>query len=115
MNCEVKPALCCRPLDVGDTRGTGYLPNRAADWFSNWTLREKSVAVCRAERKWRFEEHFDIRHEMQNLEFALLFFGLALGQHFLTMPLFIPYRMVVYIWLQFMLEAYGLLFAFVLT
>lgn len=49
------------------------------------SLREKCVAVNRAERSWRSEECFDIRDGDADLEFATWFFGLALAQYFLTM------------------------------
>jgi hypothetical protein len=34
--------------------------------------REICVAVNKSERSWKSEEHFDIRHEMQSLQFAQL-------------------------------------------
>jgi hypothetical protein len=50
--------------------------------------------------------------EMQNLKFALLGFGLALVQFFLTISLFLPSGMIMYILCHCMLEVCDLLFAF---
>ena len=60
--------------------------------------RKKCVAINKAERSWRADECFDIilRDEMQDLEFVLLAFVLALVQDFLTMLSFQSFEMVKY-------------------
>jgi hypothetical protein len=39
-----------------------YLPKRAANRVWNQPKREKCVIINKAERSWRSEESFDIRH-----------------------------------------------------
>ena len=56
------PGFHWRPQDVRDARVMGQLPRRAADWVWSQPKRKKDVPVKKAERTWRSEEHFDIRH-----------------------------------------------------
>lgn len=51
--------------------------------------------------------------EVQDLEFALLGFSLALAQYFPTMSPFFPFEMVIYILDHGMLEVHNLLFDFI--
>ena len=59
---KVKPGLPWRPQDIGNARAMGYLPRRATNREWNQSKKKKCVAVNKAERSWRSEEHFDIRH-----------------------------------------------------
>lgn len=62
---KVKPGLPKNPQDTGDARVVGYLSKKVAK--REWTQpkRKKCVAVNKADRSWRPEEHFDIRHEAE--------------------------------------------------
>ena len=57
------------------------LANR--EWNQN--KREKCVAVNKAERSWRSEEHFDIRHGDAESGVCPVGFSLALVQYFLPL------------------------------
>lgn len=50
--------------------------------------------------------------EIQNLKFAQLVFGFGLVQYFLTMFLFYPFGMIMYILGNYMLEVCDLIFFF---
>lgn len=77
-------------------------------------VQEKEVCYSqKAERSWRSEEDFDIRHG--NSEFAQLVFGLALVQYFLTVFPFLPFGMVMDILCHCRLEVCDLLFHFDFT
>ena len=65
--------------------------------------------INKTEGSWKDEKCFNERHEMQNLEFALLGFGLALVQYFLILLPFVPQKIVVYILCHCMLEMGDLL------
>ena len=71
---KLKPGLPWRPQNVGDARAIGYLSRRAANREWNQPKRKKCVSVNKAERSWRSEEYFDIRHSIQSLEFVQLVF-----------------------------------------
>lgn len=105
----LKPGLPWIPQGVRDSRATGHLPppqyaNR--DWNEPEPKREKCVAVNKAERNWRSEEHFDIRYG--DAEFGVCPVGF---QSFLSMFPFLPFGMVIYI----LLEVCDLLFYFEFT
>jgi hypothetical protein len=53
--------------------------------------------------------------ELQNLELALLGFGLSLFHHLLTMHPYLPFEMVMYILCYCMLKVSDLLFCFDFT
>ena len=72
---KMKPGLPWRLQDVGDARAVGHLLRRAANREWKQPKRMKWFTVNKAERSWRSEEHFDIRHG--SLELAWLGFGLA--------------------------------------
>ena len=59
---KVKPGLAKRPQDVRHARAVGNLPKKTGKREWNQFKRKKCVAVNKAERSWRSEEHFDIRH-----------------------------------------------------
>jgi len=59
---KMEPGLSWRLQDVADPRVMGYLLRKAANREWNQPTRKKCVAVNKAERNWRFEEHFDVRH-----------------------------------------------------
>ena len=59
---KVKSALLWRTQNVVDARTVGYQPSKATNREWNQLKRKKCVAVNKAERSWRSEEHFDIRH-----------------------------------------------------
>ena len=59
---KVKPELLWRPPNIGDAGTMGYLLNRTDNRKWNQPKREKCVAVNRAEKSGRSEEHFDTRH-----------------------------------------------------
>ena len=59
---KVKPGFYWQPQDVGDAVVVEYLPWRSANEEWNQLRREKCVAVKKAERSWRAEGQFDIRH-----------------------------------------------------
>jgi hypothetical protein len=58
----VKPELPWRPQNVGYARAVGYLLRLVANRGWNHPKGKKYVAVNKAERIWRSEECFDIRH-----------------------------------------------------
>ena len=54
--------LCWRPQDIRDARTVGHLLSRAANRVWNQPKKE-CIVENKAERRWRSEECFDIRHE----------------------------------------------------
>lgn len=62
MKLVVRPGLPWRPQGVRDARVLGCLPRRAANKEWNQHKGNKCVALNKAERSWRPEAHFDIRH-----------------------------------------------------
>ena len=59
---KVNSGLTWRLQDVRDVRAVGYLLRKAANREWKQSKRKKYVSVNKAERSWRSEEHFDIRH-----------------------------------------------------
>lgn len=51
-----------RLQDVEEARAISYLPRGAGSQVWNQPKRKKYVAVNQAERSWRYEQLFDIRH-----------------------------------------------------
>ena len=60
---KAKPGLSWRPQNIEDDRAMGYLPRKVANREWNQPKRKKCAAVNKAERIWRPEMCFDIRHE----------------------------------------------------
>lgn len=106
MSCQGKAWVMFEIPRCWDAR---HLPRSSANRLWKQARREKYVAVNRAGRSWRSEEvTLTLDMEMQNFEFALLTFGLALVQCFHTM---LPFGMVIYILCHCMLEVcYGLFY-----
>ena len=73
-----------RPQNIRDLEMVGYLPRKAANREWNQPKRKKCVAVNKAERSWRSEEHYAIRHGDAEFGVCPLVFSLALVQDFLT-------------------------------
>lgn len=66
-----------------------YLLRDTADWVWDQPKREKCIAVNKAEKTWRSEEHFGIRHEEVEFGVGPAVSGLALVPCFLiTLPPF---------------------------
>ena len=63
----------------------GYLLRKAAEREGNQPKRNKCVRANKAEKSWRPEEHFHIRHGDAVFEFAQLVFDLALNKFFRAM------------------------------
>jgi hypothetical protein len=59
---KMNPEWLWRLQNVGGDRVLRYLLRIAADQMWSQPKREKCVAVNKAERNWRSEEPFDIRH-----------------------------------------------------
>ena len=59
---KVKLGLPWRPREVRDARALGYLRRRGANRERNQSKGKKCAAVNRAERTWRAEQCFAIRH-----------------------------------------------------
>lgn len=70
------------------------------------------MSVVKAERNWRSEESFDIRHGDADLEFAQLIFSLALVQYSVTMLPFLLFRMVTHTLCYCKMEVCNLFFEF---
>ena len=85
---KVKPGLPWRPQDVGDARVVEYLPRRTVNREWKQPKREKCVAVNKAERSWRSEEHFEIRHGDAELVVYLASFWSCFGPVF---PHYVPF------------------------
>lgn len=66
--------------------------------------------VNKAEKSWRSEEHFDVRHGGAEFGVPRLVFSFALVQYFLTLLSLLPFRMAMYILYHCMLEVFVLLF-----
>ena len=82
-----------------------YIQRRTASREWNQPKRKKCVAVNKAERSWRSEEHLTSDMEIQSLEFAqLVFFNLVLVQYFLSMLPSIYFETVMYILCHYVLE-----------
>lgn len=81
-----------------------HLPKRSAKSMEASPERERYVAFKKTERCWGNEECFDIRHEIQNLEFTLMTFGLALVRYFLILLPLLPFGMTICILCHFILE-----------
>ena len=94
----MSPRLSRIPLDATDGRAVGYLSSRAAHSSRTSPRREMCVLGSRAGRADPFERK-DLDLELQDSVFVLLGFslGIALAQHFLTMPQFLHFLMVMYI------------------
>jgi hypothetical protein len=78
-------------LETQDIEGAcdvGYLPRRAAGRYG---IRSIERSVCH-QQSWEKKDP-----GMQSLTFALLGLGLHLVQYFLTMPLFFPFGILIYI------------------
>lgn len=83
---KMKCGLHWRPHGVGDARALCYLPKRTANCGSS--PRERSVLqTSKLEGVGNLKRPLTSNMEMQNLEFALLCFCLALVQYFFTMLL----------------------------
>ena len=78
----------------------------------NQPQRKKYVAVNKAERSWRSEESFDIRHEDAEVGVCSAGFSFGLVQYFLTVLPSLHLRMVIYILCYYMLEVCDLHFDF---
>ena len=76
-------------------------------------MRKKCAAVNKAERSWRSEECFDIKHE--EFRVVQLVFNLASLQHFLTMHPSLHFGALMYILCHYMLEVGDLVFNFDFT
>lgn len=79
---KVKPGSPWIPPDVGDARIVVHLSRRAANRQYNQPKREKCIEMNKAERRWKSEEHFDIRHGVWSLPSwfsVLLSFSICLG------------------------------------
>ena len=60
---KIKPGLLWRSQNIGDTSAPwDTLWRKAAKREQNQPKRKKYVAINKAERSWRSEERFDIRH-----------------------------------------------------
>ena len=59
---KLKLGLPWRTQYVGVTRVLGYLQRKAVNREYKQLKTKKCAALYIAERSWRFEEHFDIRH-----------------------------------------------------
>jgi hypothetical protein len=59
---KVKPVLPWRPQDIRDTRAVGNLLRKTANRKCNHPKIKTCVALNKAERNWRSEECFDVRH-----------------------------------------------------
>lgn len=83
---QMKPGLCWRPRDAGDSGVVGYLPKKG----SGGSPRERNAqwSANLLKKKWLSPLTSDM--ELQDLEFALLCFSLAWGHYFLTMSLSLP-------------------------
>lgn len=90
----------------------GYLPRKAATRECNQPKRKKFVAVNKAERSWRAEEHFDIKHGDAELGVCQLVFSPALVQSFLTRLSSLCFRMVMCILCRDTLKVCALLFIY---
>lgn len=112
---KVKLAFHWRRLDIEDARIMRHLPRAATDRRWNQPKTEKCDVVNKAERNWRPKSPLTSDVVMENLEFALLAFSLALVQHFLTMLHFLPFGTVTYILRHCMFKICGLLFYFDFT
>lgn len=110
---KVKPGLSWRPQDVGDATVLRYLRRKTANREWSQTIREMCVTVNKAEKSWRSAESVFISQGDTKFEFAQLFVGLDLVEHFLFMPLFHTFRMVICILCHYKLAACDLFFQFV--
>jgi hypothetical protein len=68
-----------RPKDVKNARAVGYLQRKVANREWNQPRRKNFTAININENELRSKDHFNIRHEMQSLEFAQLVSCLSLG------------------------------------
>lgn len=59
---KVNSGLCWRPQEGGDARVMRHLSRKIADRVWHRHKREKYAALNKAERDWRSEMPFDIRH-----------------------------------------------------
>lgn len=88
-----KPGWPWRPQDVGGIRVVGFLQRKAAS--REWKQpKRKCVAVNKAERSWRSEEHFDIRHGDPEMGVCPAGFWSPLAQRFLPVFLLLSPGMV---------------------
>ena len=97
----VKLRLLWQPWDVRCARAMGYLLRKAANREWNQPERRNCIAANKAERSWTSDM------EMQSLEFAQLFFGLASS---ICWPW--HFGMIMYILCYGLLKAYDLVFYF---
>ena len=82
---KVNPRLPRRPQDAGNAGAMGSLPVKAGNRVWNQPKRKRSNI---ADRAWRSEEHFDIRHGDAEFGVCPVGFQSCLVQCFLTMASF---------------------------
>ena len=86
---KLKPGMLWRSQDVGDARDMVYLTRKTADGEWKQLKRKKSVAGTKAERSWRSEKGFDIRHGDAEFGVCPVGFGFCFGSvfpHYATSP-----------------------------
>ena len=107
---KVKPELSWSPQHSEDVQLGRYLPRKAADWVVNQSKREKYVVVNKAEKLLDIWRVFDIKMEMQFVQFILLGFNLALIQCLHNILLLLPLGLQIYIVCLSLLKGYNMLF-----
>ena len=88
----------------------GYLLRRDANRVWSQPKRKKCVVINKAERIWRSEQYFDIRHGDIKLEVCLVSFWFVLVQYLLMLLHFLLFEMVIYIMCHCTLEVCDLHF-----
>ena len=85
----VKPVSSWKSQDVGNARTMGYLPRRAANKGVEPAQEQKVfVAVNRAGKNWRSEDHFDIKHRDADFRVCSAGFLSCFGPHYGCLPMF---------------------------
>lgn len=84
----------------------GYLPSRSVEFY----LREKCVAINKAEKLEIFNPFVITFGKLQDFRFSLLEFSISLINIFFTIPEFVHFGIAIYILWHCMLEAYDFFF-----
>ena len=97
------------PKDVGDAIVLGYLLKKPTKTVLNQPKEKKYVVVNKAEKSWRSEERFGIRHEEAEFGVCPACFQSSFAPHFCTMFSLYPLGMVMYITCNCFLGVFDLL------
>ena len=87
------------------------MPRRAANREWNQLEKEKCVAVCKAGKVWRSEEHFNIRHGNAEFRVCPAGFGSYFVEYFLSIPS-LCFGIIMYVLRHCVSDVYDLLFDF---